>query len=384
MILIKNAYLKTMAGEDVENGCVLIADDGKLAAVGKNIEAPEGAEIIDAEGRLVTPGVVEAHCHIGGSEPMIGWAGSDINEVTDPVTPQMRMIDGINPMSPDFEKARSGGVTSVCVAPGSANVIGGTALAIKTYGNRVDDMVIKDPVAMKCAFGENPKNCYGQQAKKAPKTRMAIAALYREYFTKALQYAADKDAGKDVKFDAKLEALVPVVKGELPLKAHAHRTDDIFTAIRIAKEFNLKMTLDHCTYGHLIADQLAKEGYPALVGPSFGGRSKSELEHKCFDTAGVLHKAGVEVSIITDAGVTPIENLTTVTGMAVSHGLPYEEAWKAITVNPARALGILDRVGSLEVGKDADVVIWTADPLTTIGGKALMTIIDGKIVYRAE
>lgn len=384
MILIKNAHLKTIADGDVENGCVLIGDDGKLAAVGKNIEAPEGAEIIDAEGRLVTPGLVEAHCHIGGTEPMIGWAGSDINEGTDPITPQLRIIDGINPMSPDFKNARSGGVTAVCVAPGSANVIGGTAIAIKTYGNRVDDMVIKDPVAMKCAFGENPKNVYGQQLKKAPKTRMAIAALYREYLTRARQYAADKDAGKDVKFDPKLEALVPVVKGELPLKAHAHRTDDIFTAIRIAKEFNLKMTLDHCTYGHLIADQLAEEGYPALVGPSFGGRSKSELEHKVFDTAGVLHKAGVEVSIITDATVTPIENLSTFAGMAVSHGLPYEEAWKAITVNPARALGILDRVGSLEVGKDADVVIWTADPLTTIGGKSFITIIDGKIVYRAE
>lgn len=379
MILIKNAYVKTITNGDIENGSVLIGDDGKLAAIGKDVEAPEGTEIIDAEGRLVTPGLVEAHCHIGGTEPMIGWAGSDINEGTDPITPQLRIIDGINPMSPDFENARRGGVTAVCVAPGSANVIGGTAIAIKTYGNRVDDMVIKDPVAMKCAFGENPKNVYGQQLKKTPKTRMAIAALYREYLTRARQYAADKDAGKDVKYDPKLEALVPVVKGELPLKAHAHRTDDIFTAIRIAKEFNLKMTLDHCTYGHLIADQLAEEGYPALVGPSFGGRSKSELEHKCFETAGVLNKAGVEISIITDATVTPIENLSTFAGMAVANGLPYEEAWKAITVNPARALSILDRVGSLEAGKDADVVIWTADPLTTVGAKALYTIIDGKI-----
>lgn len=383
MILIKNAHLKTIANGDVENGCVLIGDDGKLAAVGKDIDAPEGAEIIDAEGRLVTPGLVEAHCHIGGTEPLIGWAGSDINESSDPVAPQMRIIDGINPMSPDFENARSGGVTSVCVAPGSANIIGGTAIAIKTYGNRVDDMIIKDPVAMKCAFGENPKNVYGQQLKRAPKTRMAIAAIFREYLAKARQYAADKDAGKDVKLDPKLEALVPVVKGELPLKAHAHRTDDIFTAIRIAKEFNLKMTLDHCTDGHLIADQLAEEGYPALVGPSFGGRSKSELEQKCFKTAGVLHDAGVEISIITDATVTPIQNLSTFAGMAVCKGLPYEEAWKAITINPARALGILDRVGSLEVGKDADLVIWTADPLTTVGAMAYRTYIDGKLTFES-
>ena len=379
MILIKNAYLKTIANGDIENGCILLGDDGKIAAVGQNIEAPAGAEIIDAEGKLVTPGTIDAHCHIGALEPMIGWAGSDGNESTDPVTPHMHVIDGINPLSPDFEKARRGGVTSVCIAPGSANVIGGTACAIKTYGYRVDKMVIKDPVAMKCAFGENPKNAYGQQAKKAPKTRMAIAALYREYLTKAVQYAADKDAGKDVKFDAKLEALVPVVKREIPLKAHAHRTDDIFTAIRIAKEFNLKLTLDHCTWGHLIAEDLAEEGYPALVGPSFGGRSKPELEHKGFSTAGVLNKAGVEICIVTDATVTPIENLTTFAGMAVANGLDYEEAWKAITVNPARVLGILDRVGTLEVGKDADVVVWTADPLPTIGARALYTIIDGKV-----
>ena len=383
MILIKNAYIKTMADADIENGALLIGDDGKLAAIGTQIDAPEKAEIIDAEGRLVTPGTIDAHCHIGSLEPMIGWAGSDGNESTDPVTPHMRTIDGINPMSPDFEKARRGGVTSVCVAPGSANVIGGTACAIKTYGNRVDDMIIKDPVAMKCAFGENPKNTYGQAAKRAPKTRMAIAALYREYLTNARQYAADKDAGKDVKFDIKLEALVPVVKGEIPLKAHAHRTDDIFTAIRIAKEFGLKLTLDHCTWGHLIADQLAEEGYPALVGPSFGGRSKPELEYKSFETAGVLNKAGVEVSIVTDATVTPIENLPLFAGMAHAKGLPYDEAWKAITINPARALGIIDRVGSLEVGKDADVVIWTADPLTTVGGESFVTIIDGKVVYRA-
>lgn len=383
MILIKNAYIKTMAGDDIQNGAILIGDDGKLAAISTELNALDGDEVIDAEGRLVTPGLVEAHCHIGGSEPLIGWAGSDINETTDPVTPQMRIIDGINPFSPNFLDARRGGVTSVCVAPGSANIIGGTATAIKTYGKRVDDMIIKDPVAMKCAFGENPKNVYGQQGKKAPKTRMAVAALFREILQKAKAYAADKDAGKEVKFDMKLEALVPVVMGELPLKVHAHRSDDIFTAIRIAKEFDLKITLDHCTEGHLIADELAKEGYSALVGPSFGGRSKAELENKGFNTPGVLHNAGVEVSIITDAGVTPIENLSTVAGMAVTRGLPYEAAWRAITVNPARAIGILDRVGSLEVGKDADVVIWTADPLTTIGGESYVTIIDGKVVYKA-
>ena len=384
MIFIKNAHIKTIINGDIENGSILIGEDGRIAAIGENIEAPEGAEIIDAKGCLVTPGIVEAHCHTGLGEPLIGWAGNDINEGTDPITPHMRAIDGINPLSPDFEKARRGGVTSICVTPGSANVIGGTAIAIKTYGNRVDDMVIKDPVAMKCAFGENPKRVYGQELKRAPKTRMATAALLRETLMKACEYSERKDAGKDVKFDIKLEALVPVVKGELPLKAHAHRADDIFTAIRIAKEFNLKMTLDHCTDGHLIADQLAKEGYPAIVGPSFCRQSKAELENKDFETAGVLCRAGVTVSITTDSGVTPIENISTFAGMAVGSGLDYEEAWKAITINPARALTIHDRVGSLEVGKDADVVIWTADPLTTVSGKSRLTIIDGKIVYRAE
>ena len=373
-----------MVGDDIAHGSVLIDDEGKIAAVGKDIEATEGAEVIDAGGRLVTPGLVEAHCHIGIGEPLIGWAGSDINEGTDPITPHMRAIDGINPYSANFHDAIRGGVTAACVTPGSANIIGGTATAIKTYGKRVDDMIIKDPVAMKCAFGENPKNVYGQQSKKAPKTRMAIAALFRETLCKARAYAEEKESGKDVKYDMKLEAMIPVIKGEIPLKAHAHRTDDMFTAIRIAKEFGVKMTLDHCTEGHLIADELAKEGYPMLVGPSFGGRSKAELEHKSFVTAGALHNAGGEVSIITDASVTPIENLSTFAGMAVKKGLPYEAAWRAITINPSRAIGISDRVGSLEVGKDGDVVIWTADPLTTVGAESYVTVVNGKVAYSAE
>ena len=383
MLLIKNAYIKTMSGEDIPNGCILI-DGEKIAWVGTEIEAPEGAEIIDAEGRLVTPGIVEAHCHIGLSEPIIGWAGSDTNETTDPITPQMRAIDGINPFAPNFENARRGGVTTVCVTPGSANIIGGSAVALKTYGKRVDSMVLKDTVAIKCAFGENPKNYYGQQAKKAPKTRMAIAALLRETLYKARAYMNDKESGKDVKIDLKLEALIPVLKGEIPLKVHAHRADDMFTAIRIAKEFGIKLTLDHCTEGHLVADELAKEGYPALIGPSYGGRSKAELTHKCFETPVALYKAGVEISIITDANVLPIENLSMFAGMAAKKGLPKEAAWRAITVNPARAIGVFDRVGSIEAGKDADIVIWTEDPLTFIGAEAYTTIINGKIVYRCE
>ena len=381
MIFIKNGYIKTMAGADIENGCILLGDDGKIAAIGTDLTAPEGAQIIDAEGRLVTPGCVEAHCHIGIGEEIIGDKGADYNEKSNPITPEMRAIDGIRPEDGRLLNGIQGGVTTICTGPGSANVVGGTFVAMKLAGNCVDDMVIKNPGAMKCAFGENPKSVFGSQ-KKAPITRMATAALLRELLFKARNYMEAKDAGKNPTFDMKLEAMLPVMRGEIPLKAHAHRTDDILTSIRIAQEFGLKLTMDHCTEGHMIADKLAQYDYPAMVGPSFGSKSKPELANKSFETAGILHKAGVEVSIITDANVIPIENLPMCAGFAVEAGLPMEEGWKAITINPAKQIGIADRVGSLEVGKDADVVIWTKDPLVYIGGKAYISIIDGKIAYQ--
>lgn len=380
MILIKNAYIKPMVGDDIENGSILLGDDGKITAIGADIEAPEGAEVIDAEGKLVTPGCVEAHCHIGLHNEAVGWEGRDYNESIDPITPQMRAIDSIYPQDEAFGNAIRGGVTSACTGPGSANVVGGTFAAIKLVGNRVDNMIIKSPAAMKCAFGENPKRVYGQ-SKKSPATRMATAALLRELLFKSRRYLADKEAGKDV-FDMKLEAMIPVMKGEIPLKAHAHRADDILTSIRIAKEFGVKLTLDHCTDGSVIADELAKEGYPAFVGPSLGGKSKIELANKAFTTPGDLAQAGVNVSIITDAPVIPLHHLPMCAGLAANAGLGYEAAWRAITINPARALEIDDRVGSLEAGKDADVVIWTADPIKSVGAEAYVTIVDGKIAYR--
>ena len=380
MIYIKNAYIKPMVGEDIENGAILIGDDGKIAYIGAETDAPDGATIIDAEGRLVTPGCVEAHCHIGLHNEAVGWEGRDYNESIDPITPQMRAIDSIYPQDEAFATAVRGGVTSACTGPGSANVVGGSFAAIKLAGKRVDKMIIKHPAAMKCAFGENPKRVYGQ-SKKSPATRMATAALLRDLLTKSKRYLADKEAGKDP-YDMKLEAMIPVIKGEIPLKAHAHRADDILTSIRIAKEFDVKLTLDHCTDGAVIADELAEEGYPAFIGPSLGGKSKIELASKSFTTPGILHKAGVNVSIITDAPVIPLQHLPMCAGFAANAGLDYEEAWHAITINPARAIGIADRVGSLEVGKDGDVVIWTADPITTIGGEAWVTVIDGKIVYQ--
>ena len=384
MILIKNGHVKTMAGPDLLSGCVLIDDQGKIAAVGVDLTAPEGAEIIDAEGRLVTPGCVDAHCHIGLDNEAMGWEGMDYNEIVDPLTPQMRAIDSINPQDEAFENAIRGGVTTACTGPGSANIVGGTFTAIKLVGKRVDHMYIKEAIAMKCAFGENPKRCYGQGMKKSPMTRMGSAALLREILFKTRRYLQDKEEGKNPAFDMKLEAMIPVIKGEIPLKAHAHRADDILTSIRIAKEFGVGLTLDHCTDGAIIADELAKEGYPAFVGPSLGSKTKIELKNKSFTTPNALYEAGVKVSIITDAPVIPLQHLPLCAGLAVDAGLPVEEAWRAITINPAESTGIGDRVGSLEAGKDADIVIWTADPITTVGGAAYLTMVDGKIVYRLD
>ena len=383
MLLIKNGYIKPMVGADIENGCVLIDDNGKIAAVAAQLEAPAGCTVIDAEGRLVTPGCVDAHCHIGLDNEGMGWEGMDYNEITDPVTPHMRAIDSINPMDEAFGLALQGGVTAACTGPGSANVVGGTFVAIKLSGIRVDKMIIKNPLAMKCAFGENPKRCYGQGAKKSPMTRMGTAAVLREVLFKAKRYLEDKEAGKNPPFDMKLEAMIPVLQGEIPLKAHAHRADDILTSIRIAKEFGVKITLDHCTEGALIAGELAEEGYSAFVGPSFGSKTKIELRNKSFTTPAALHAAGVPISIITDAPVIPLQYLPMCAGLAINSGLDYEEGWRAITINPAVQTGIGDRVGSLEPGKDADVVIWTADPMKALGAESYTTIVDGKIVYQA-
>lgn len=380
MLLIKNGLVKTMVGEDIENGSVLIGNDGKIAAVGKDIKADNDTEVIDAGGRLVTPGCVEAHCHIGVHGSCLRWEGFDVNDSIEPITPHLRGLDSIDPMDEAFDEAIKYGVTSALTGPGSANVIGGTFAAIKLYGNRIDNMIIKNPVAMKCAFGENPKE---NPAGKGPKTRMSTAAMLREMLFKTKRYLEDKEAGKNPAFDMKLEALIPVIKKEIPLKAHMHRCDDIFSAIRIAKEFDVNLTLDHCTAGGLIADELAKEGYPIFYGPILNPKSKVEVKDKSLKTPALLHSKGLKVSISTDAPVTPLHFLPMSCGVVVSEGLPYEEGWRAITINPAESTGIGDRVGSLEVGKDADVVIWEKDPLKLIGAKAYITIIDGKIVYKA-
>ncbi len=385
MILIKNGTVKTMAGPDIENGQVLL-DGGKIVAVGKEVEAPAGAQVIDAAGCLVTPGLVDGHCHIGLEEAAIRFEGTDGNECTHPLTPHVRAIDAIQPMDETLAQAAAAGVTTAVTGPGSGNVVGGTFVAIKMHGKRVDDMILKYPVAMKCAFGENPKRVYGGQ-KKMPITRMGTAALLRnllaqtaEYDEAKKAYAADPKNAKKPPIDVKLEAMLPVIHKEIPLKAHAHRADDIFTALRIAKEFDVDITLDHCTEGHLIVDELVKEGKGVLVGPTLGDKSKFELKNKSFETPKAMNEAGLTMGIITDAPVIPLEYLSLCAGLAVNAGLDEQEAWKAITINPAKITGIADRVGSLEVGKDADVAIFRGNPITDLQYKTEYTIINGEIV----
>ncbi|MBR4711872.1 MAG: amidohydrolase [Clostridia bacterium] len=384
MLLIRGGLVKTISGPDLPGGQVLI-DGGRIAAVGTDLSVPEGTEVWDASGCVVTPGLVDAHTHIGLDEEAIRWEGADYNETSDPVTPHMRGIDGINPQDEAFRLALQGGVTAAVTGPGSANVIGGTFVAIRLAGRTADEMVLKDPAAMKAAFGENPKGCYGQQGRKAPVTRMGVAALLRETLEKTRRYAeeiaeAEADSTKKRPYDAKLEAMLPVIRREIPLKCHAHRADDMLTAIRVAEEFGIRLTLDHCTDGHLIADILAEKGYPVLVGPSLGNKSKFELKNKTFATPGILYRAGLEVCIITDAPVIPLYHLALCAGLAVREGLPEDAAWRAITLNPARVAGVADRIGSLEAGKDADIAVFSSDPLHDIQAVAKQVFVCGKPV----
>jgi imidazolonepropionase-like amidohydrolase len=377
MLLIKNGTILTMVGEPIDNGHVLI-NKGKIISIGRDISAPENCKIFDADGGFVMPGIIDAHCHIGMCEDGLGFEGDDLNEGTDPATPQLRAIDAINPMDRSLVEAYENGVTCVCTGPGSSNVIGGQFATIKTRGKRIDNMILQQTAAMKVAFGENPKRRYSTK-NQAPSTRMAAAAILREYLLKTKNYIKNKE--KNPSFDMKLESLIPVVKGELNVKAHAHRADDIFTAIRIAKEFGLKMTLEHCTEGHLIADELAGEGFSAIVGPTFGTRSKVELKELTFETPAALHKAGVKIALMTDHPVIPVHHLPLCAALAVRSGLDEEAAFKAITINPAEILGVSDRVGSLEVNKDADIVVFDKHPFN-IQAKTTCVLIDGEIVFK--
>lgn len=380
-ILIYNGQIKTMAGQEFL-GSILV-EGSKITALGEELEIPEGALLIDARGGLVLPGFIDAHCHVGIGEEIYRLEGDDINEMTEPVTPELRAIDGINPEDEGFRDARQGGITTVFTGPGSGNVIGGTGVVMKTAGKIVDRMILREPAGLKIAFGENPKTVYGEQ-KKMPMTRMGTAGLLRQALVDARTYLDKLELGKNdpdklPERDLGMETLGRVLRKEIPLRAHAHRADDIMTAIRIAREFDVDLVIEHCTEGHKIAPELAEYDYPAVVGPSLINRAKVELKDKTFKTPGVLAKAGVKVALMTDHSVTPIEQLPLCAAMAVKEGMDEEEALKAITLNPAEILGVADRVGSLEAGKDADIVVWTEHPFN-LQARPAYVMINGEIV----
>lgn len=380
-MIIKNGLINDAVNKEAYVADILICD-GKIKAIEKDIKPSGDDVVIDVEGKLVYPGFVEAHCHIGiGGRSGQGRTASDHNENNDAVSPQLRAIDAIDPFDANFEKARRGGVTTVCTGPGSRNALGGTFVAMKTVGKRVDDMAIKKEVAMKCAFGENVTNGYSG---KSISTRMAIASVIRDILSKANRYklaidAANGDVTKYPSFDAKLNALLPVMRGEMPLKAHAHQANDIFTAIRIAQEFGVKMTLEHVSEGHLIVDELVDAGYPLAIGPTMTNNAKYETRNKSWETPVALSKAGCHVCIITDSPVIVQENLPICAGFAIKAGMDPFEALKAVTIYAAEHIGIEDRVGSIEVGKDADILICDGNPFE-ISTRIEKVIIDGKIV----
>ncbi len=364
----------------------ILVEHGKITEIGPLLdgEGAEGVQVLDVSGLQVYPGFVEAHCHLGLDGSAIGFEGADYNEMTDSITPQLSAVDGLNPQDESIRLAMEGGVTCVAAGPGSSNVLGGTFAVYKTVGKRIDDMVIKEKAAMKCAFGENPKLCYKENN---ISSRMSTASHLRVMLSRAKEYLAKKEAaGEDVlkqpAYDPKLEALIPVIQGELPLKAHAHQANDIYTAIRIAKEFQTGLAIDHCTDGSLIADDLAKEGYPVAVGPTLTHASKFELKNKSFETPGDLARAGCQVSIITDSPVIPQQYLALCAGLAVKSGMDEFDALQAITLNAAKHIGVESRVGSLEVGKDGDFVIADGNPMVS-DTQIKYVLIDGQVTYSA-
>lgn len=399
VIIIANGRIKPMTEEEEFSGSILIKGS-KISMIAKHLFMSSGLDetwlkstfqldenvqvtIIDAQGKLILPGFIDAHCHVGIGEEIYQYEGDDLNEMTDPLTPEVRAIDGINPEDEGFRDARLGGITCVFSCPGSANVVGGTGVVLKTAGRVVEDMIVRDPAGLKVAFGENPKTVYGEQ-KKMPMTRMGTASLLRQVLVDAQNYKeklelGKKDPDKAPERDLGMEMINLVLEKKMPLRAHAHRADDIMTAIRIAREFDVDLVLDHCTDGHKIADIIKEYDYPAIVGPSLVNRAKVELKDKTFKTPGVLARLGVKVAIMTDHSVTPIEHLPLCAALAVRNGMKEEDALKAITIWPAQILGVAERVGTIELGKDADLVIWYGNPLT-LDSTPEVVIINGKII----
>ncbi|PSL54058.1 imidazolonepropionase-like amidohydrolase [Saccharothrix carnea] len=380
-VAITGGYVVPVVGEPIEGGTVLI-QDGKIAAVGADVEVPDGVPVVDAAGGWVLPGFVEAHGHLGVHEEGEGWAGQDTNEMTDPNGARLRALDAINAADQGFADALAGGVTTAVVKPGSGNVIGGQTVAVKCWGRTADEMLVRNPVSVKSALGENPKRVYGEQ-KKLPSTRQGVAAVIRDAFTKAQDYAARRDAAEGGVFerDTTSEVLARVLSGEVPWCQHCHRADDIATALRLAEEFGYRLIVNHGTEGHLIADLLAERDIPVIIGPLFTSRSKVEVRNRSLRNPGILARAGVRIAITTDHPVVPIHFLVHQVTLAVKEGLDPRVGLESITVNPARIMGLDDRVGSLAPGLDGDVVIWSGDPLDVMS-RALKVFVEGREVYR--
>ncbi len=379
-MLIFNAQIYTMSGGIIENGYISF-ENGKISAVGEmsdqNFE--KNANSLDLKGKMLFPGFVDSHTHLGVCGDSLGFEGDDLNEMCDPVTPHISALDAVNPFDACFKEALEAGITAVVTGPGSSNPIAGQLIAIKTYGSIVDEMIIKSPAAMKFSLGENPKTTYHER-KETPSSRMTTASIIREHLKKSRQYMQKKEAGDDYEYDEIYESLIPVLKGELTAHFHAHRTDDISTAIRLSKEFSLNYVIVHGTGASLAVDYLRKNSAGIMCGPLICERSKPELQGLSLATPGFLSREGIKISIISDHPCVPINLLNVCAGLAVREGLDYYEALKAITINAAELAGISDRVGSIEVGKDADFVVFEGDPLS-ISAKPEMVIVDGEIRY---
>jgi len=387
VLAITNARLLPVSSDPIEGATVLVKE-GKIAAFGTQVDIPAEAQVIDAAGRTVTPGIVEAHAHVGIGEAAKGWAGADTNESSNPVTAYARAIDGLNPLDTAFDEFRAGGITCTNVVPGSGNIIGGTGVAVKCRGKLVDEMVVKNPTGMKAALGENPKGLYGRQRGKAPSTRMGNAAIMREALFKAREYMEKKDKagddpGKRPPYDKNHEALIPVLRGDIPLHIHCHRADDIVTAIRISEEFGVRYVLEHVTEANHVLDLLERSDTHVAIGPTLHYGSKVENRERDFRTPIEVSRRDIPFCFITDHPVLHGRYLPLTAGLAVTWGMDYDKALRAVTLSAAEHLGLEDRLGSIEVGKDGDLVIWTGDPLDYVAFVDY-TIINGEVVYQRE
>ena len=387
MLVVKGAKIYPVLGTTLERGMMIINDQGRIHAIGENLPVENGDRVLDVTGKVIIPGLIDAHSHVGMWGDGEGRPGYDGNESVRPITGEVRALDAVNPRQMSFAAAREGGITTVQIVPGSGNPIGGLGFACKTQGTVIDEMVVKHPTGLKGALGENPKRAHGHGQNQAPATRMATASMIREYFREARTYGEQKDKareeGRPFRTDLNLESGLLVLRKEIPFRVHAHRHDDIVTAIRICEEFDIHYSIEHCTDGHLIADYLGKKGITAMVGPGLSAASKVETKDLSDENPAILARHGVDVCLMTDHPFLNCRYFLHYAAIAHKYGLPFEETLKSITINPARALGIEDRVGSLEVGKDADFLVLGGEPFS-YKGAILQTYIEGQRVWERE